>query len=65
MRHGPRKLIRAELLDLGFEDDSTYLDNVYDGLFSQIVEYRRSARYRTPGWVVFGGAPLPDPSSTA
>ena len=59
------KLIHAELLDLGFEADCAHLDNVYDGLFSQIVEYRRAARYRTPGWVVLGGAPLPDPSSTA
>ncbi len=59
------KLIHAELLDLGFEGDRAYLDNVYDGLFSQIVEYRRAAGYRTPGWVVLGGAPLPGPSSTA
>lgn len=57
------KLIHAELLDLGFEGDCAFLENVWDGLFSQIVEYRRAARYRTPGWVVLGGAPLPDPSS--
>jgi hypothetical protein len=58
------KLIHAELLDLGVGGECAYLDNVYDGLFVQIVEYRRVAGYRTPGWVVLGGAPLPDPGST-
>jgi hypothetical protein len=52
------KLIHAELLDLGFAGDCAFLDGVWDGLFSQIVEYRRAAGYRTPGWVVLGGAPL-------
>ena len=35
---------------LGYQADSERLDDMYDGLFSQIVEYRRAAGYRTPGW---------------
>jgi hypothetical protein len=58
------KLARAELLDLGYQADSERLDDMYDGLFSQIVEYRRAAGYRTPGWVVLGGEPLPDSGSS-
>jgi hypothetical protein len=54
------KLIREELVGLGYDGDCEYLDTIYDDLFSQVVEYRRQAGHRTPGWVVVGGAPPPE-----